>query len=105
MDGSGQDFSSFSSHATVTNVGNQTDRFGLEKSSLGFDGALSTFVASNSNALNSDYTTISFWINANTLPPSGEAFVVSNGGWQQRFKISVPSRKISLYNQFYIGYL
>jgi hypothetical protein len=91
MDGSGQDFSSFGNHATVTNVGNHTDRFGFGKSSMGFDGALSTFVASNSNALNSDYTTISFWINANTLPPSGEAFVVSNGGWQQRFKISVPS--------------
>lgn len=91
LNGSGQDFSSFKNHAFTDNVTNRTDRFGFGKSSMGFDGTSSSVTAPNSNALNSDYTTISFWINPTVLPPTGEGFIISNGGWQQRIKISLPS--------------
>ena len=55
-----------------------------------FSGAEGVWVA-NSAAHNSDYATISFWVKVNELPISGEVFLLSNGGWQERWKISLPS--------------
>ena len=31
------------------------------------------------------------WVKVNELPISGEVFLLSNGGWQERWKISLPS--------------
>jgi hypothetical protein len=41
--------------------------------------------------LNSPQTTVSFWANPNAYPEQGEVFLISNGGWQERFKSSLPS--------------
>ena len=41
--------------------------------------------------LNSANTTVSFWVKVNALPVTGEAYLLSYGGWQERLKISVPS--------------
>src|SRR5690606_23243457 len=41
--------------------------------------------------LGSDFTTISFWVNVRSLPSSGEVYLLSHGGWQERWKISLPS--------------
>jgi hypothetical protein len=63
-----------------------------------FDGT-SSVSATNSIALILDYTTYSLWVNLDELPPSGEAFLISNGGWQQRVKISVLTmEKLCLHN-------
>src|SRR5690606_15171684 len=48
-------------------------------------------VAENSAALQSENTTISFWVNPNSLPGTGEVFLLSHGGWQERWKISLPA--------------
>lgn len=85
------DATAFGNHATAKNVKLTTDRFGFGNSAYAFNGTSSEITASNSAQLNSPYTTVSFWVKPNSLPVSGEAFLLSFGGWQERFKISVPS--------------
>ncbi|MBK9016403.1 MAG: LamG domain-containing protein [Saprospiraceae bacterium] len=58
---------------------------------LSFDGTQSYLEAPNNPALNSNYTTVAFWIKVNALPVSGEAYPLSFGGWQERWKISLPT--------------
>ncbi len=85
------DASSFGNHGTATDLNFVTDRFGFGNSAYHFNGMTSAFRANNSAQLNSDYTTISFWVKVNSLPASGEAYLMSHGGWQERWKISLPS--------------
>ncbi len=91
LDGNGADNSDYKNHGSVRDVRAATDRFGYGKSALSFNGISSKVTANNSDALNSDYTTVSFWVKPTALPVTGEAFLISNGGWQQRLKISVPA--------------
>ena len=91
FNGSGYDSSAYANHATLTNVKATTDRFGFGSKAYEFNGKSSAIKASNSAALNSPTTTVSFWVKVNALPVSGEAYLLSYGGWQERLKISVPS--------------
>ena len=84
------DATAFRNHAQARDVKPATDRFGYGKSAYAFNGASSEVEASNSGQLNSPYTTVSFWVKPNSLPATGEVFLLSFGGWQERFKISVP---------------
>ena len=86
-----KDGSAYGNQAWGTNIKSVTDRFGFGNSAYAFDGATSEVTAANSAQLNSDYTTISFWVNVTELPASGEAYIMSFGGWQERWKISLPS--------------
>jgi len=90
MDGNANDNSGNHNTGKATDVSAQTDRFGYGKSALSFNGTSSKVTVPNSNVLNSDYATIAFWVKPTALPVTGEAFLVSNGGWQSRMKISVP---------------
>ena len=90
LDGNAKDYSTFGNNGSTQEVTNETDRFGFGGSALGFNGVSSAVTAPNSSALNSPNTSISFWVKPNSLPVSGEAFIISNGGWQERLKISVP---------------
>jgi hypothetical protein len=85
------DVTTYANHAQTTDVVPATDRFGFGQSAYRFNGKSSQVEAANSGQLNSSYTTISFWAKANTLPGNGEVFLLSFGGWQERFKISLPS--------------
>ncbi|MCA0235109.1 MAG: T9SS type A sorting domain-containing protein [Bacteroidetes bacterium] len=87
----GADVTDFGNHADVSNSTFTTDRFGFGKSALLCNGQYSEAVASNASQLNSDVTTISFWVKVNSLPGNGESFLLSYGGWQERFKISLPT--------------
>ncbi|KAA3632233.1 MAG: LamG domain-containing protein, partial [Bacteroidetes bacterium] len=89
--GDGRDGSGFGNHGLGTDVANATDRFGYGNSAMSFNGTSSTFEAPNSAQLNSDYVSIGFWVKVNALPASGEVYLMSHGGWQDRFKISLPS--------------
>lgn len=91
FNGSGFDSTAFGNHATLTNVKPTTDRFGYGASAYEFNGTSSNIKASNSAQLNSPTTTVSFWVKVNALPAQGEAFLLSLGGYQERFKISLPS--------------
>lgn len=86
-----RDVSGWSNDAVATNGHFTTDRFGFGNSAMAFDGASTEVVAANSAVLNSDYTTVSFWVKPNSLPANGEYFLLSNGGWQERWKISLPT--------------
>jgi hypothetical protein len=88
--GNGADQSDFSNHADVSTARMTTDRFGYGKSALLCDGTSSEVSAANSAHMNSPYTTVSFWVKPNSLPGTGEAFLLSFGGWQERWKISLP---------------
>ncbi len=90
FNGSGYDSSAYANHGVLTNVAATTDRFGFGSKAYEFNGKTSAIKASNSAPLNSASTTISFWVKANALPVTGESFLLSNGGWQERWKISLP---------------
>jgi hypothetical protein len=87
----GLDVTTYSNHAQTTDVAAVTDRFGYGQSAYRFNGKSSQVEAANSGQLNSSYATISFWAKAKSLPGNGEVFLLSFGGWQERYKISLPS--------------
>lgn len=87
----GLDATAFANTASTTDVTAATDRFGYGNSAYSLNGTSSEIEAANSAQLNSPFTTVSFWVKPNTLPASGEVFLISNGGWQERYKISLPS--------------
>lgn len=87
----GKDGTAFNNTAVVSGATYTTDRFGFGNSAVSFDGKTSKVTASNSAQLNSAFTTISFWVKVGSLPSQGEVYLLSNGGWQERWKISLPS--------------
>ncbi|MBC7883942.1 MAG: T9SS type A sorting domain-containing protein, partial [Saprospiraceae bacterium] len=68
-----------------------TDRFDKANKAVVFDGTSTFLEAANSPQLASDFTSISFWVNVHSLPAFGEVYILSHGGWQERWKISLPS--------------
>jgi hypothetical protein len=91
FNGTGADNSAFGNHADILSAGSTTDRFGYGNSALLLDGATSEVSAPNAAQLNSGTTTVSFWVKVNAAPGNGEAFLLSSGGWQERWKISLPT--------------
>ncbi len=84
------DLTKYGNHLAGTNTTLVPDRFGFGRRALSFNGQNSEATALNSSLLNSDFTTVTFWINPRSLPAQGEVFVASFGGWQERWKISLP---------------
>ena len=89
--GSAKDLSSTGNTASVHGATLAQDRFGWANNAFAFDGEQSYLEAPNAAALNSNYTTVAFWIKVDALPVSGEAYPLSFGGWQERWKISLPT--------------
>ncbi|MCB9300549.1 MAG: T9SS type A sorting domain-containing protein [Lewinellaceae bacterium] len=90
FDGNANDVSGYDNNAVVNGAVLTQDRFGVANSAFYFDGEQSYLRAPNAAQLNSDYTTVCFWINVASLPAQGEVFLLSFGGWQERWKISLP---------------
>ena len=89
--GSANDGSTFANHAAVNGASLTTDRFGISNRAMAFDGVQGSATAPNASRLNSPNTTISFWVNPAAFPAQGEVYILSHGGWQERWKISMPS--------------
>lgn len=89
--GNANDQSTFGNNAIVSGAVLTQDRFNFANSALYFDGVQSTVTVPNATQLNSAATTISFWVKVKTLPTTGEAYIMSHGGYQERWKISLPS--------------
>ncbi|MBP6825269.1 MAG: hypothetical protein KA165_01810 [Saprospiraceae bacterium] len=85
------DNTSYGNHGQVKDVQATTDRFGYGFNAYAFNGTSSEIEASNSAQLNSAYATVSFWVKPNAFPASGESYLLSFGGYQERFKISLPN--------------
>ncbi|MFZ4561293.1 MAG: LamG domain-containing protein, partial [Saprospiraceae bacterium] len=66
-------------------------RFSRANQAYRFNGKDQQLTAANTAQLNSDFATVSFWVNVAALPAQGESFLLSFGGWQERWKISLPS--------------
>jgi chitodextrinase len=90
FNGSGFDSSTYANHGVLSNVTSVTDRFGYGNAAYQFNGRNSSITSANSAQLNSANTTVSFWVNVKARPVSGEAYILSDGGWQNRWKISLP---------------
>lgn len=90
FNGSGADNTAFGNHANIVEGSITTDRFGYGNSALLCNGASTEVTASNASQLNSGTATVSFWVKVNALPGNGESFLLSYGGWQERWKISLP---------------
>lgn len=88
--GNFRDETSYANHGSGKNVELTTDRFGFGKKAVYFNGVDARVTAANSSQLNSPATTVSFWVNVNKLPVTDEAYLLSFGGWQERWKISLP---------------
>lgn len=91
FDNDGRDASSFGNHANVKNATSNTDRFGYGHSAISCNGTSTEITADNGNQLNSSLVTVGFWVKPRSFPATGEVFILSNGGWQERWKISLPS--------------
>ena len=91
FNGDGTDETTFGNHADISSATLATDRFGFGNSALLMNGTSSEVRAANGAQLNSGTTTVSFWVKVNSLPGNGEAFLFSYGGWQERFKLSLPT--------------
>ena len=88
--GSANDVSTYKNDASINGAVMTQDRFGSARSAFMFDGATSFLGAPNAAHLMTDFATISFWINVNNLPSQGEVYLVTLGGWQERYKVSLP---------------
>ena len=89
--GNANDQTTFGNNAVVNGATLTQDRFGFANRAFAFDGVQSGIRANNATQLNSGNLTISFWVKVKALPAQGEVYLMSNGGWQERWKISLPS--------------
>ena len=89
--GNGVDATDFGNHVSLSTGAFTTDRFGFGNKAIVANGTDTEITAPNSNQLNGAHTTVSFWVKPNSIPGNGEAFLLSFGGWQERWKISLPS--------------
>lgn len=103
FNGNGEDATAYHNHANLGKAVLDKDRFNKSNKALLLDGKTTEVSASNSAQLNSDFTTVSFWTKINSLPGNGEAFLLSFGGWQERWKISLPSHGKPVWTTNYEG--
>ena len=88
--GNAKDISAFANHAAANGTMLSADRFGWSNSALGFDGEQGGLTAPNGAHLNSATASVAFWINVTDIPGQGEVYIVTHGGWQERYKVSLP---------------
>ena len=103
FNGSARDSSSFGNHGVLNNVKETTDRFGFGSKAYSFNGTSSGIKVSNAAQQNSALTTISFWVKVGALPAQGEVYLLSNGGWQERWKISLPAHGKPVFSTKNVG--
>ena len=103
FNGNGQDATPYLNHANLGKATLEKDRFNKSNKAVLLDGKTTEVSAANSAQLNSDYATISFWTKVNSLPGNGEAFLLSFGGWQERWKISLPGHGKPVWTTNYEG--
>lgn len=89
FDGNANDVSGNGHHGTVHGATLVEDRLGNPNSAYYFDGAGDYIIVPNHDSLNfREAMSINFWINIDTFL-TREAFPISHGSWQNRWKVSV----------------
>jgi hypothetical protein len=94
FNGNANDESGFNNHGTVNGATLVADRFGNQNSAYQFDGINDYIEVSNSASLNfENSTTVNFWIKVGDFFER-EAYPLSHGNWENRWKISVTDKRI-----------
>lgn len=95
FDGNANDESGNGHNGTVYGATLVTDRLGNPNSAYSFDGLNDYILVPNHDSLNFQQSiTVNFWMNIGQLY-SREAFPISHGSWQNRWKVSIiPERKL-----------
>ncbi len=95
FNGNAQDESGFEHHGTVSGAKLSEDRFGNPNSAYLFDGVNDYIRIQNTDDLNfQDAISISFWMKVGVLYGNREAYPLSHGNWEKRWKISITDERI-----------
>ncbi len=95
LDNNTEDFSGFDHNGLASGVTAVEDRQGIPDKALYFDGLNDYIRIANSPALNNQKAiTISLWINISPYDSTQEAYPISHGNWENRWKISITAKKI-----------
>ncbi len=94
FNGNANDESGFNNHGTVNGAALVADRFGNQNSAYQFDGNNDYINVPNSESLNFENSiTVNFWIKVGEFFER-EAYPLSHGNWENRWKISVTDKRI-----------
>ena len=92
--GNANDESGFDNHGTVNGAALVADRFGNQNSAYQFDGINDYIKVPNSESLNFENSiTVNFWIKVGDFFER-EAYPLSHGNWENRWKISITDKRI-----------
>jgi hypothetical protein len=94
FDGDAQDTSGFNNHGLVSGASSVTDRFGNINGAYYFDGQDDHIRVNNHSSLNfENEISVLFWMRLDSLFER-EAYPLSHGNWQNRWKISITNEGI-----------
>jgi hypothetical protein len=92
--GNAYDSSSFGNNGFVSGAALSPDRYGVSEKAYFFDGQNDNIRATNTPTLNFQHEiTVSFWMKIDQFYDR-EAYPISHGNWQNRWKISITNKKI-----------
>ncbi len=91
FDGNANDVSAFANNATVGGATLVTGYDGKPNGAYSFDGNRDSIFAPAAPQLNTPEATYTFWVKVDSLVKSGEYYLFSYGGYQDRIKMSLPS--------------
>jgi hypothetical protein len=95
MNNTAEDFSGFNHNGVPSGVTAVEDRLGVAGGAYYFDGVNDYIRIANSPALNNRKAiTINFWMNVAPYDSTQEAYPISHGNWENRWKISISNKKI-----------
>ncbi|HEX5111623.1 MAG TPA: LamG-like jellyroll fold domain-containing protein, partial [Saprospiraceae bacterium] len=103
LDGNARDDSGYNNHGDVEDAYSTRNRFDQANHAMEFNGVDSEIEAANTSQLNTPLTTVSFWVKPNSLPANGEAYLLTFGGWQERWKISLPTHGKPVWTTNHVG--
>jgi hypothetical protein len=95
FNGNANDESGNNNNGSVFQTALTNDRFGNSNSAYSFDGINDYILIQNSPAINfQNSITINFWMKVGTFYQDREAYPISHGNWENRWKISITNKKI-----------
>jgi len=95
FNGNAQDVSGYDHHGTVYGATLVADRFSTPEQAYSFDGQNDYILVPNSSTLNfQDAITVNFWLKITQFYDTREAYPLSHGNWERRWKFSVTNRRI-----------
>ena len=93
--GNALDASGFENHGTVSGAVLTGDRFGVMNQAYSFDGQNDYIRVANTTSLNFQHSiSVNFWIKIGEFFDSREAYPLSHGNWENRWKFSIFNKKI-----------